>query len=142
MDPLRVGISIGDVNGIGPEVIVKALSNQAMLDFFTPVIYATPEAFSAFTEEEHTFEFTAVAGAREASAGRINLVAPWKEPLEYTPGQATAVGGRAAAQSLERAVADLKEGSIQALVTAPINKSVMPADDFPFPGHTRCSPPV
>ena len=137
MDPLRVGISVGDVNGIGPEVIVKALANDAMLDFFTPIIYATPEAFSAFAPGENAFEFTAVAGAKEASAGRIHLVAPWAEPLEYTPGRATAAGGRAAARSLERAVADLKEGSIQALVTAPINKSVMPADDFPFPGHTE-----
>ncbi|WP_420458516.1 4-hydroxythreonine-4-phosphate dehydrogenase PdxA [Neolewinella sp.] len=137
MDPLRLGISIGDVNGIGPEVIVKALANDAMLDFFTPIIYATPEAFSAFTTGDDAFEFAAVAGATEARAGQINLVAPWDEPVEYTPGQATAAGGRAAAQSLERAVADLKAGSIQALVTAPINKSVMPTDAFPFPGHTE-----
>ena len=137
MDPLRVGISIGDINGIGPEVIVKALRRATLLELFTPIIYATPEAFSAYTQGADAFQFTAVAGAEQAENGRVSLVTAWQEPTEYTPGKPTATGGRAAAQSLERAVADLKEGKIDALVTAPINKSVMPADDFPFPGHTE-----
>ncbi|CAH1001199.1 4-hydroxythreonine-4-phosphate dehydrogenase [Neolewinella maritima] len=137
MAPLRVGISIGDVNGIGPEVVVKALTRATLLELFTPVVYASPTVFAGYTDGSHTFQFTAVAGAEDAREGEVSLVTAWEEPIEYTPGQATAAGGRAAAQSLERAVADLKASTIDALVTAPINKSVMPADDFPFPGHTE-----
>ena len=132
MDPLRVGISVGDINGIGPEVIVKALAREEMLDLFTPILYAAPEVFA-----DYGLDFTKVGGAQEVEAGTIGLVRCWEGEVEASPGQATPAGGRAAAQSLERAVADLKEGRIDALVTAPINKSVMPPDDFPFPGHTE-----
>ncbi|MBB4078920.1 4-hydroxythreonine-4-phosphate dehydrogenase [Lewinella aquimaris] len=137
MDPLRVGISVGDVNGIGPEVIVKALSRNGVLDLVTPVIYATPEVFSAYTTETDSFEFTEIDGAETAEDGAVSLIVCWEEPIEYSPGQPTQAGGRVAARSLERAVEDLRAGRLDALVTAPINKSVMPRDAFPFPGHTE-----
>jgi 4-hydroxy-L-threonine phosphate dehydrogenase PdxA len=141
MDPLRIGISIGDVNGIGPEVVVKALSRPGVLDLVTPVIYATPQVLKDYRgEEDRAFNYEIIKNAEAAEDGRINLVEAWEGDLELNPGQPTEAGGRAAAKSLERAVADLKEENIDALVTAPINKSVMPKDDFPIPDTRRCSP--
>ncbi len=134
MDPLRIGISVGDVNGIGPEVIVKALNRRGILDLVTPVIYAAPEVFAAYND---SFTFSLVDSAENAEDGEISLVQCWKEAVEATPGQATEAGGKAAARSLERVVDELKAGKIDALVTAPINKSVMPKEEFPYPGHTE-----
>ncbi|THH37917.1 4-hydroxythreonine-4-phosphate dehydrogenase PdxA [Neolewinella litorea] len=136
MDPLRIGITVGDVNGIGPEVIVKALSRRGILELVTPVIYASEAVFAPYSTDG-AFTLTFITRAEEAGEGDISLISCWDQEVELTPGQATAAGGRAAARSLEKAVADLKEGHLDALVTAPINKSVMPKDDFPYPGHTE-----
>ena len=134
MEPLRIGISVGDVNGIGPEVIVKALGRRGILDLVTPVIYAAPEVFSAY---EGDFTFTVVDNAEAAREGEISLVKCWADAVTSSPGQPTEAGGKAAARSLERVVEELKAGYLDAVVTAPINKSVMPAGDFPYPGHTE-----
>ena len=134
MDPLRIGISVGDINGIGPEVIVKALSRRGILELVTPVIYAAPEIFTAYGED---FAVVTVDDAEQAEEGAISLVRCWDGPLETTPGQASESGGKAAARSLERVVDDLKAGKLDGVVTAPINKSVMPKDAFPYPGHTE-----
>ncbi|MEM9260096.1 MAG: 4-hydroxythreonine-4-phosphate dehydrogenase PdxA [Bacteroidota bacterium] len=138
MTPLQIGISIGDPNGIGPEVVIKALSRPGILDLVTPVIYASQAALSHYENEElGQFTYTVVASAEEAEDGQINLVEAIPEDLPYTPGEATEAGGRAAALSLESAVEELKTGQLDALVTAPINKSVMPREAFPYPGHTE-----
>lgn len=138
MDPLRIGISIGDVNGIGPEVVVKALSRPGVLDLVTPVVYASPQVLKGYRgEDDRAFTFEIIKDPEAAEDGRISLVECWEGNIELSPGQATEAGGRAAAHSLKRAVADLMEDNIDALVTAPINKSVMPQDAFPYPGHTE-----
>ena len=138
MEPIRVGISIGDPNGIGPEVVIKALGREGVLDLVTPVVYASRAALSRYATEEHpALDYTVVGSAEEAEDGEVSLVEAFAEDLDYHPGEATEAGGRAAALSLERAVAELKDGQLDALVTAPINKSVMPAGDFPYPGHTE-----
>lgn len=137
MDALRIGISIGDVNGIGPEVVVKALQRRGILELVTPIIYATEQVFSNYAEGSKAFKPTLITAAEEARAGEVSLINCWEEPIDYTPGQPTEAGGRAAAKSLESAVEDLKASDLHALVTAPINKSVMPPDAFPFPGHTE-----
>ena len=136
MDPLRIGITVGDVNGIGPEVIVKALRREGILDLVTPVVYGGADAFSAYLDDDG-FEFTTVDSPEHAEDDAVSLVTCWEGDMDLTPGTATAAGGRAAAQALERAVEDLKAGHLDALVTAPINKSVMPREDFPYPGHTE-----
>ena len=139
MEPLRIGISIGDVNGVGPEVVVKALTRPGILELITPVVYASPAALAQYEPADDAPEFTyeTVATAEDAEDGFINLVDCLPAGLAFTPGEATAAGGQAAAASLARAVAELKAGQLDALVTAPINKSVMPADTFPYPGHTE-----
>ena len=138
-DPLRIGISIGDVNGVGPEVIVKALTRDGVLDLITPVIYGSPAALAQYeaADDAPEFAYETVANAEEAEDGFINLVDCLPTDLAFTPGEATEAGGRAAAASLARAVAELKDGQLDGLVTAPINKSVMPTDVFPYPGHTE-----
>lgn len=138
MDPIRIGISIGDPNGVGPEVVIKALSREGILELVTPVIYASRAALSHYqSEDTAAFAFEVIASGDAAEDDTISLVEAFPETIAYTPGKATEDGGRAAALSLERAVADLKDGQLDALVTAPINKSVMPADTFPYPGHTE-----
>lgn len=139
LSPLRIGISIGDVNGIGPEVVVKALTRAGILELITPVIYASPAALAQYepADDAPEFAYETVENAEEAEDGFINLVDCLPKDLDFTPGEATEAGGRAAAASLARAVAELKDGQLDALVTAPINKSVMPPDSFPYPGHTE-----
>jgi len=139
MNTLRIGIYIGDVNGVGPEVVIKALTREGLLDLFTPVIYAGAAAMSQYepADDAPEFAYETIRNAEEAEEGFINLVECLPEDTVFTPGEATESGGRAAAASLARAVAELKAGHLDALVTAPINKSVMPPDSFPYPGHTE-----
>ena len=138
MTQLQIGISLGDPNGIGPEVIIKALTRPGLLELVTPVIYASEATLNSYTGEAATdFTFEVISSAEEAADGVINLIKVIPEDTPLNPGEPTEAGGRAAALSLEAAVADLKEGNIDALVTAPINKSVMPKADFPYPGHTE-----
>ncbi|NJC27143.1 4-hydroxythreonine-4-phosphate dehydrogenase PdxA [Neolewinella antarctica] len=138
MTPFQIGISIGDPNGIGPEVVIKSLIREGILDLVTPIIYASKAVLNSYVgEAAATFKYSVIDEAENAEDGRINLVLTIPEDLELNPGTPTENGGRAAAMSLEAAVNDLKAGNIDALVTAPINKSVMPRDAFPYPGHTE-----
>ena len=138
MTPIQIGISLGDPNGIGPEVIIKALQREGVLDAVTPVVYASEAALNAYAGEAAAgFEYVVLDTVEDAEDGQINLVRAFAEDLPLTPGEPTPEGGKAAAASLAAAVADLKAGHLDALVTAPINKSVMPADAFPYPGHTE-----
>ncbi|OAV43877.1 4-hydroxythreonine-4-phosphate dehydrogenase PdxA [Lewinella sp. 4G2] len=138
MTPLQIGISIGDPNGIGPEVVIKSLVREGILDMITPVIYASEATLKSYQgEAAEAFSYTVVDSAEAAEDGRVNLVLAFPEDFELNPGEPTETGGRAAALALEQAVEDLKEGNIDGLVTAPINKSVMPKEGFPYPGHTE-----
>ncbi len=139
MEPLRIGISIGDVNGVGPEVVIKALSREGILDLITPIIYASAAALAQYepAADAPAFDYEVITQADDAEDGVISLIECLPEGTVFTPGEATESGGRAAAASLEHAVAELKAGQLDALVTAPINKSVMPPDSFPYPGHTE-----
>ena len=90
MDPLRIGISIGDVNGIGPEVVVKALSRPGVLDLVTPVIYATPQVLKDYRgEENRAFNYEIIKDAEAAEDGRINLIEAWQGSIDLNPGQPT-----------------------------------------------------
>lgn len=136
-EKIRMGISIGDLNGIGCEVVLKTFEDPRMLDFCTPVIFASTKTI---TQQKNDLgielEFHGIGEASQAVAGKVNIVNLWKEspPLEY--GKATAEGGAHAILSLRAAVAALKAGAIDVLVTAPINKNNIQSEDFRFPGHT------
>ncbi|OFZ65630.1 MAG: 4-hydroxythreonine-4-phosphate dehydrogenase PdxA [Bacteroidetes bacterium RIFCSPHIGHO2_02_FULL_44_7] len=137
--PVRVGISIGDINGIGPEVIMKALEDARMLLDCTPIIYGSPKVFSFYKKEidAQEFNYQTVPSAAEANNRKINVINVISSEPEFTLGQATQIGGKYAMEALEQATQDLASGKIDVLVTAPISKEAMAKAGFKFPGHTE-----
>jgi 4-hydroxythreonine-4-phosphate dehydrogenase len=132
-----VGISIGDLNGIGSEVVLKTFEDSRMLEFCTPVIFANVKIISAVKK---TFESTAaihgIDTLEQIVAGKINVLNVWKEHLELNYGTNDDALGKYAIKSFVAATKALKEGKVDVLVTAPINKYNIQSDEFKFPGHT------
>ena len=136
---LKIGITQGDTNGIGWEVILKALADPRMTELFTPVVYGSPKAAAYYRNtiaEIEQFSFNPVASAAEARRGKVNLVA-CGETADIAPGKPTPEAGRAAVEALQTAMRDLKAGHLDALVTAPFDKETVQADDFRYTGHTE-----
>lgn len=137
---MKVGITQGDTNGVGLEIIIKALSPEEMTGMMTPVIFANKALVLStmqMLKGETNFRFVSVDSAADAKEGKINLVNIGDHPVVASYGEATPEGGRAAFEALEGAVAALEEGDIDILVTAPINKSAIHSEEFDFPGHTE-----
>ncbi|MBQ7297616.1 MAG: 4-hydroxythreonine-4-phosphate dehydrogenase PdxA [Alistipes sp.] len=136
---LKIGITQGDPNGIGWEVILKTLADTRMLELCTPVVYGAPDAMGHYRkllpECEHVY-FQTVYSAREARAGQNNLVICGKTD-SIEPGKASKEAGQAAVEALERATADLKAGTLDAVVTAPFDKEMVQSEAFHFTGHTE-----
>ena len=135
----KIGITQGDTNGIGWEVILKALADPRMTELFTPVVYGSPKAAAYYRStiaEIEAFYFNPVASAAEARRGKTNLVA-CGENAEIMPGKPAPEAGRAAVEALCTAMRDLKAGHLDALVTAPFDKETVQADDFRYTGHTE-----
>ena len=135
----KIGITQGDTNGIGWEIILKALADPRMTELFTPVVYGSPKAAAYYRNtvaEIETFSFNPVASAAEARRGKANLVA-CGETADIAPGKPTPEAGRAAVEALCAAMRDLKAGHLDALVTAPFDKETVQADDFRYTGHTE-----
>ena len=134
---IRVGISIGDINGIGGEIILKTFEDSRILDFCTPVIFASPKLISFYTKQlDIDLKFQGVKTADKALPGKLNVVSVWNENIEVKWGEENKDGGTYAIKSLRAAVKSLKDGEIDVLVTAPINKANIQDEDFKFPGHT------
>ena len=136
---LKIGITQGDTNGIGWEVILKALADPRMTELFTPVVYGSPKAAAYYRNtlaQTEPVQFNAVTSARDARRGKVNLVA-CGDTEQIEPGKASAEAGRAAVEALRRATQELKEGLLDALVTAPFNKESVQGDGFHFTGHTE-----
>ena len=134
---IKVGISIGDLNGIGCEVVLKTFEDSRMLDFCTPIIFASNKTIS-YQKSELGLEinYNGIQEASKALEGKINVVNVWREIPTINFGEATKEGGDYAIKSLKAAVTALKNGEVDVLVTAPINKNNIQAEDFKFPGHT------
>ncbi len=134
---IKLGISVGDLNGIGCEVILKTFEDSRMLDFCTPVIFASNKTVS---HQLNTFgleiPFNGVQEASSALDNKVNVVNVWKEVPKIQFGEVTEEAGDYALKSLKAAVKALKKDEIDVLVTAPINKNNIQTDDFKFPGHT------
>ncbi len=139
LNPIRVGISIGDVNGIGPEVIIKALNDNRILLDCTPIIYGSTKTLSYHKKaiNENDFMYQSCKSADEAVNRKVNVVNVWNEEINFELGKATETGGKFAFLSLESATQDLASGKIDVLVTAPISKEAMAKSGFKFPGHTE-----
>ena len=135
----KIGITQGDTNGIGWEIILKALADPRMTELFTPVVYGSPKAAAYYRNtiaEIEPVSFNPVASAAEARRGKANLVA-CGETADIAPGKPTPEAGRAAVEALCAAMRDLKAGHLDALVTAPFDKETVQADDFRYTGHTE-----
>ncbi len=132
-----VGISIGDLNGIGSEVVLKTFEDSRMLEFCTPVIFANVKIISAIKK---TFESSAaihgIDTLEQIVIGKINVLNVWKDHLELNYGTNDDALGKYAIKSFVAATKALKEGKVDVLVTAPINKYNIQSDDFKFHGHT------
>ena len=137
---LTVGITQGDGNGIGYEVIIKALADARILDGFTPVIYGSSKIFGFYRKQIHNLEQLdtyVINSAKDAKVKKINILNCLPDNVYVEPGQATPDSAKSAITALERAVADLKSGDIDVLVTGPINKRSMTNAGFGFTGHTE-----
>ncbi|MET4141543.1 4-hydroxythreonine-4-phosphate dehydrogenase PdxA [Pedobacter sp. UYP1] len=136
---IKIGISIGDVNGIGLEVILKTLANNSILDYCTPIVYGHTKVASYHRKALGLgdFSFNVINDAEAANPKKANMINCWEEDVKIELGVANEIGGKYALLSLERATEDLIKGNIDALVTAPINKHTIQAENFKFPGHTE-----
>ncbi len=134
-----IGISLGDMNGIGPEVIIKTLSDDRFLAIATPIIYGSAKIVSFYRKqlEAESFSYHQLLPSEAFKPGVVNVVNCWEENVVIRPGKATEEAGKYAFLSLEQATDDLLEGRLDALVTAPINKKTMQQESFEFPGHTE-----
>ena len=136
-EKIKVGISIGDINGIGCEIILKTFEDSRMLDFCVPVIFASNKIISQQKKDLGiNLNFHGIQEASKAVEGKINVVNVLKEGLNINYGQATEKAGMLAIKSLKVAVRALKKNDIDVLVTAPINKANIQSEEFKFPGHT------
>ncbi len=137
--PVRVGISLGDTNGIGPEVIIKAFSDNKMLAECTPIIYGSTKTMSYHKKaiNDNFFVYQRVEDANNAKDRKVNIVSCWSEVVKIELGKPTETGGKYAFQSLKHATEDLAAGKIDVLVTAPISKETIQKAGFEFPGHTE-----
>ncbi|HMQ49094.1 MAG TPA: 4-hydroxythreonine-4-phosphate dehydrogenase PdxA [Saprospiraceae bacterium] len=138
MEKLKIGISIGDINGIGLEIILKTLSQSALLQHCTPIIYGSSKVVSYHKNiVGEDCEFHSLREGEKFHFDKVNVVNCWQENVNITLGKASEIGGQYAWRSLDAAVKSLKRKEIDALVTAPINKEAMNMAGFPFPGHTE-----
>ncbi len=135
---IRVGITQGDTNGIGYEIILKTFDNPEMFEICTPIVYGSPKA-AAYHRKALEMEtpYNAIESADEAQNGKLNIINCNSDELHIELGTGSEEAGLAAFQALERAVKDYQEGAIDVIVTAPISKSSIQSDEFRFPGHTE-----
>lgn len=135
----RVGISCGDLNGIGLEVVLKTFEDPRMLQEITPVLYCGSKAVSFHRKHLgfNELQFHGVADASEALPRKLNVVNLWEEEVAIELGKPSGPLASYALKSLEAAAGDLARGKVDVLVTAPIDKNSMQAAGFAFPGHTE-----
>lgn len=138
-EKVRVGVTIGDINGIGPEIIIKTFADNRMHQVCTPVIYGQAKVLSFYRKalNNNEFNFTTIHNIGEVNDKRTNLVNCWEEEAKIEPGVAGPAGGKYAFAALQAAVKDLADGNIDVLVTGPIDKKSMQQEGFRFPGHTE-----
>jgi 4-hydroxythreonine-4-phosphate dehydrogenase len=135
-----IGITLGDYNGIGPEVILKALEGNQLAKLCTPIIYGSLRVLNQYRNMLDMKDWTlhSIQKSEQANPKLSNVITCWHDhQTEIAPGQITAEAGQASFSCLKRAVDDLRQEKIQAIVTGPINKDNIQNDNFKFPGHTE-----
>lgn len=135
---IRIGITQGDINGVGYEVILKTFSNPTMFELCTPIIYGSPKVAAYHRKAfELPTNFSIVNSASDAQEGRLSIVNCSNDEVKVEFAKADPESGKAALAALEKAVQEYKEGLIDVIVTAPINKHTIQSEEFSFPGHTE-----
>lgn len=138
MEKPIIGITIGDINGIGTELAIKALADSRILDFCTPVIFGSAKIVNFYRKSmpEIQFNFTQISDLSRPNPKQVNVLNCWQEEVVVTPGELNETGGKYAALSLAAAIEALKKNEIHGLVTAPIHKKNIQSNNFNFTGHT------
>ncbi|MBL7734980.1 MAG: 4-hydroxythreonine-4-phosphate dehydrogenase PdxA [Chitinophagaceae bacterium] len=133
-----IGISIGDLNGIGTELIIKTFSDQRMLELCTPVIFGSNKVINFYRKSaaDIPLNYQNIKDLSRINPKQLSIFNCWEEDVAIQPGQLTEAGGKYAIKSLKAAAEALKENKIQGLVTAPIHKNNTQSPDFNFTGHT------
>jgi 4-hydroxythreonine-4-phosphate dehydrogenase len=138
-EKIKIGISIGDVNGIGLEIIIKTLMDHRIYDYCTPIVFGHTKVASFYRRaiEANEFNFNVITHPSQAQHKRANMINCWEEDVRIEPGVINKEVGKYAFLSLQHATNALVAGEIDALVTAPINKDTIQNEEFHFPGHTE-----
>ena len=133
-----LGFTCGDINGIGPELIIKTLSDNRILEFCTPVVFANNKLFNFYRKNlpDINFTFNSIKDASRINPKQVNIYNCWEEEMNINPGQLSDEAGKYAIESLSIAAGALKNKKIDGLITAPIHKKNIQSDTFNFPGHT------
>ncbi len=136
---IRIGISHGDINGIGYEVIMKTLLDPRILEMCTPIVYGSPKvaAYHRKALNIDNLSFNHIRTTKEATPRKAHIINCIDENVRVELGKPTPAAGESAFLALDRATSDLEKGYIDALITAPINKDTIQSDHFNFPGHTE-----
>jgi len=136
---IKAGITIGDVNGIGMEIIMKTFADERMLEVCTPIVYGSSKIASYHRKAlgMNDFSFNIIRNTEAANPKRANMINCWEEEVNIEFGKSTEIAGKYSLKSLGSAVEALKNKKVDVLITAPINKHNIQSDDFSFPGHTE-----
>ena len=136
---IKVGITHGDINGIGYEIILKTLEDSRIAEICTPVIYGSAKIAAAYRKmmDLPEVKLTQIDNAAQADGDHKYIIKVVPESVMPEPGRCTPAAGEAAFAALDRAVSDLRDGEIDVLVTCPISKDAIHSDSFAFPGHTE-----
>lgn len=138
MEKPIIGITTGDLNGIGPELIIKTFSDNRILDLCTPVIFASNKLINYYRKilPDYPFNFSSTKDLTKLNPKQVNIFNCWEEEVPVQPGTLTEMGGKYAIRSLMVATQCLKDGELDAIVTSPIHKNNTQTADFPYTGHT------
>lgn len=133
-----IGISVGDLNGIGIELIIKTFADTRITEFCTPIVFGSNKVINFYRKllPELNINYNNIKEINKANPKQLNIFSAWEEDVEITPGLASETGGKYGVLSLQAAVKALKANEIDALVTAPLNKHTMQSGEFNFTGHT------
>jgi 4-hydroxythreonine-4-phosphate dehydrogenase len=133
-----IGITIGDINSIGAEIIIKTFMDARMMEFCTPVIFASNKTINFYRKlmNENNFNYQSIKDFTRLNHKQVNVYNCWEEEVQITPGVLNETGGKYAARALEVAIKCMQEGSINGLVTAPIHKNNIQSATFNYTGHT------
>jgi len=135
---IRVGISVGDLNGVGIELILKTFEDRRMLELCTPIVFASDKSIAYYKKGLKINRATfSVADSSKIQDGKLNVVNVWKDHVVIEPGKPTEASGEKAFKSLEAATNALVAGDVDVLLTAPISKDNIQSEVFSFPGHTE-----